>query len=157
MKPSDKSGYEWETIEKNRVRIKNPILIEGMPGIGNVGKIAMDVLIEETKASVYMSFFSTSMPNSVFVNEENLIELPKIILYHKRIKNQDFLFLTGDVQPTTEQSSYLFCQMITDIFRELKGKHIVTLGGIGLNEIPENPKVYLTGNDKRFVEEREGR
>ncbi len=31
-------------------KLNNPILIEGLPGIGNVGKVAVDFLIEELKA-----------------------------------------------------------------------------------------------------------
>jgi proteasome assembly chaperone (PAC2) family protein len=143
----------WEVTTHKELKIKTPILIEGMPGIGNVGKIAMDIIIEETKATLWKSFFSNDMPNSVFVNEDNLIDLPRIGLYHKRIKNQDYLFLTGDIQPTSESSSYEFCSIITKIFAELKGRHVITLGGIGLAEIPENPKVYITGNNKQFLEQ----
>jgi len=51
----------------------------------------------------------------------------------------------------TEHASYAFSEVILKIFKEYSGKHIVTLGGIGLNTIPENPKVYITGNDKAFV------
>ena len=36
---------DWELIEYSKPKIVSPILIEGMPGIGNVGKITMDILI----------------------------------------------------------------------------------------------------------------
>lgn len=143
---------EWEIIEHTNPKITKPILIEGMPGIGNVGKISMDILIEETKAVLITSFYSKYLPNSVFVNENDLVDLPKIGLYYKRIKNQDYLFLTGDVQPVTEHASYSFSELIIKLFKEYNGKHIVTLGGIGLNIIPDNPKVYITGNNKKFVQ-----
>lgn len=143
----------WEITTHKTIAVKTPILIEGMPGIGNVGKITMDIIIEESKAILWKSFFSHHMPNTVFVNEQNLIDLPKIHIYYKRIKNQDYIFLTGDVQPTSESSSYEFCSIITRIFMDLKGKHIITLGGIGLAEIPETPKVYITGNNKQFLEQ----
>lgn len=146
------SIMNWKITKLKSCSIKNPLLIEGMPGIGNVGKIAMDVLIDETKAVPILSFFSTNMPNSVFIDENNLVALPKIIIYYKNINKQDYLFLTGDVQPTTEQSSYEFCELVLEILNKYNGKHILTLGGIGLNDIPESPKVYLTGNNKLFVD-----
>ena len=31
-------------------KLKNPTLIEGLPGIGNVGKIAADFIVDELKA-----------------------------------------------------------------------------------------------------------
>jgi len=142
---------EWEITEYSNAKINSPILIEGMPGIGNVGKVSMDILIEETKANLFMSFHSKDFPNTVFVNEDNLVDLPTIGLYHKNICGQDYLFLTGDAQPVNESASYTFSELILKIFKDYNGKHLVTLGGIGLNMIPESPKVYITGNDKKFV------
>jgi uncharacterized protein (TIGR00162 family) len=144
---------EWEITKYSNQKIINPIIIEGMPGIGNVGKISMDILIEETKAKLLMSFFSKNLPNSVFVNEENLVDLPKMELYYKHIGTQDYLFLTGDVQPVNEHASYNFCEMIIQLLKEFNTKHLVTLGGIGLSTVPETPKIYITGNDKNFVQE----
>jgi uncharacterized protein (TIGR00162 family) len=148
---STKIINDWEIVEYSSPKIISPILIEGMPGIGNVGKIAMDILVEETKAVLIKSFYSKNLPNSVFVNEDNLVDLPKISLYYKRINSQDYFFLTGDVQPVTEYSSYTFSELIVEMFKSYNGKFMVTLGGIGLSNVPEHPKVYITGNDASFV------
>ncbi|HYD02678.1 MAG TPA: PAC2 family protein, partial [Alphaproteobacteria bacterium] len=129
----------WEVYEHSSPKITSPVMICGMPGIGNVGKICIDILIEGTKAVLIKSFHSKHLPNSVFVNEENLIDLPKLSLYYKKINNKDFLFLTGDVQPVDEQSSYDFTELVIQIFKEYKGDHILTTGGIGLSVVPEHP------------------
>ena len=34
-------------IEKERPQLKDPILVEGLPGVGNVGKLAADHLVEQ--------------------------------------------------------------------------------------------------------------
>jgi proteasome assembly chaperone (PAC2) family protein len=150
----NKTTWEIKTYkDQKKLKLKSPILIEGMPGIGNVGKISMDMLIEETRAELIMSFHSYKMPNSVFVNEKNLVDLPKISLHHKKIRGQDYIFLTGDVQPIDEESSYEFCEMIIHLFKEMKGKFIITLGGIGLSDVPENPEVYITGNNEKFLKD----
>ncbi|RJQ16830.1 hypothetical protein C4573_02075 [Candidatus Woesearchaeota archaeon] len=143
----------WEIKTLKIPPLKDPILIEGLPGIGNVGKIVMDLLVEKTKAVKIMEFFSYGMPNSVFVTQDNLIDLPKIELYHKKINNTDFLFLTGDVQPVSEEASYEFCDEVIAILQKYKCKYIVTLGGIGLNDIPQKPLVYITGNSKSLIDE----
>ena len=42
---------EWEINALGEVpKLRDAILIEGLPGIGNVGKLAVDFLIEELKA-----------------------------------------------------------------------------------------------------------
>ncbi len=132
-------------------KLKSPILIEGLPGMGNVGKIVVDYMIENLNAKKIYEIHSDNFPNSVFVNEENLVELPKIRLYYKNINKNSYLFLSGDIQPVEENSCYEFCETILDIFQKFKGKEIITIGGIGLPEPPLNPKVYTTGNNKSII------
>ncbi|MAG38518.1 hypothetical protein CMO90_00340 [Candidatus Woesearchaeota archaeon] len=141
----------WKIYGKKDLKLSEPILIEGLPGIGNVGKIVVDTVVEELKAKKVLDFFSYSLPNSVFVNEDSLIELPKIELYHKKLDGKDFLFLTGDVQPMEEQSSYEFTDKVLELVNGYGCKEIITLGGIGINEAPEKPRVYCTGNSKQLV------
>lgn len=141
----------WNVKQISREIIKNPIMIEGMPGIGNVGKIAVDFLIEDLKAKKIYEFTSYTMPHSVFINENNLVELPKIEIYLKKGKKHDFLFLSGDVQPTDEVSCYEFSEKVIEVCRKHNCKDIITLGGIDLMEIPRKPRVFCTGNTKKAV------
>lgn len=142
----------WQIKKIQQIpKIKNPVFIEGLPGIGNVGKVAIDFIIDETKAKKIFEISSYNMPHSVFVNEDNLVELPKIEIYHKKIKGKDLLLLTGDVQPIDERSCYEFCDDILDLIQKYKTKEIITLGGIGLHKVPNSPSVFCTGNSRRLI------
>ncbi|HLC63375.1 MAG TPA: PAC2 family protein [Candidatus Nanoarchaeia archaeon] len=141
--------FDIKNIEK--IKMKSPIVIEGLPGIGNVGKIAIDFIIESIKAKKITTIHSSSFPHSVFVNEQNLIDLPAISLYHKKIKQQDYLFIAGDVQPLDERSCHEFCSLILGELSKYNVKEIITLGGIGLPKIPKQPRVYITGNAQEIV------
>ncbi len=134
-------------------KLRKPILIEGLPGIGNVGKVAVDFMIDELKAKKIYDVFSYTFPHSVFVNEENLVSLPQISLYYKQFKGRrnDILLLAGDIQPIDEVASYEFTEKILDIFEKFNGKEIITLGGIGLSNVPKKPKIYCTGNSKEII------
>ena len=133
-------------------RLNKPIFIEGLPGIGNVGKVAVDFLIDELKAKKLYEIISYTFPHSVFVNEDNLVELPIVEVFYKQFKNKpDLLLLGGDVQPVDEISSYEFSDKVLDIVQKFKGKEIITLGGIGLADIPKKPRVYCTGNSKKII------
>jgi hypothetical protein len=144
------SSWKIETLKKIP-KLNKPILLEGLPGIGNVGKVCVDFIIEELNAAPIYNLFSYTFPHSVFVKENNLVELPSIKIYHKKRKNRDLLLLAGDVQPIDEVSSYEFTEKIVDIVDVLRCKEIITLGGIGLQEIPKKPKVYCTGNSKSLI------
>lgn len=145
--------WKIEPTNKNIISLKTKdgILIEGLPGIGNVGKIAVDFMIDEVKAEKVYTLFSNTMPHSVFVNESNLLELPMIEIFYKKVNGRDVFFLSGDVQPMDEASCYNFCEAVLDKIQQHGAKEIITTGGIGLNEIPQNPKVYCTSTKKDIV------
>ena len=147
------STWKIDQIGK-KPKLNSPILIEGLPGIGNVGKVAIDFLIDELKAVKLYEITSYTFPHSVFVNEDNLVELPMIEIFYKKYngRRQDLILLSGDVQPIDEVSSYEFSDKVLDMVEEFKGKEVITLGGIGLAEIPKKPKVYCTGNNKKIVQ-----
>ena len=134
-------------------KLDEPILIEGLPGIGNVGKVAVDFIIDELKAKKLFEINSYTFPHSVFVNENNLVELPTIEVFYKKFdgKKQDLLLLAGDIQPVDEVSSYEFSDQILDIVEQFNGMEVITLGGIGLSEIPKRPKLYCTANCKSII------
>ena len=138
----------WNINQVSKPKIKNPILIEGLPGIGNVGKIATDFMIDTLNAKKLCEISSYDLPHYVFINEENIVELPTIEIFYKNIKNHTLLLLAGDVQPIDENSCYKFCEQILDLIENQKGKkEIITLGGVGLRKNPANPKVYTAANN----------
>jgi len=143
---------DWKITNRKSFNARKPVFIEGLPGLGNVGKIAVDFIVEEVKAKKVLEFFSYSLPNSVFVTEDNLIEMPKIELYHKKVGNKDFLFLIGDVQPVDEYSSYMFSEKLLDLCQKYNCSEIITLGGIGIDEVPKKPKIFCTGNNAKLVD-----
>ncbi len=144
----------WKILQFGKIpKLNKPILIEGLPGIGNVGKVAVDFLIDELKAKKLYEITSYTFPHSVFVNEDNLVELPIVEVFYKRLgSKRDLLLLGGDVQPIDEVSSYEFSERILDIVQKFKGEEVITLGGIGLADIPKKPRVYCTGNTKKIIE-----
>ena len=144
----------WKITQFGKTpKLNNPIFIEGLPGIGNVGKVAVDFLIDELNAKKLYEITSYTFPHSVFVNEDNLVELPIVELFYKRSAGKrDIILLGGDVQPIDEVSSYEFSENVLDMIEKFSCKEIITLGGIGLADIPKKPKVYCTGNGRKIIE-----
>lgn len=144
----------WKINSTGKVpKLRNPIMIEGLPGIGNVGKITVDFIIDKLKAKKIYEIFSYTFPHSVFVNSDNLVELPKIELFYKKMTGRrDLLLLGGDVQPIDEVSCYEFSEKVLDLLGQFKGKELITLGGIGMQFVPKKPKVYCTGNSKSMID-----
>ncbi|MEK6922853.1 MAG: PAC2 family protein [Nanoarchaeota archaeon] len=148
----------WKINRVSDARIKDPVLIEGLPGVGNVGKIATDFIIDSIGAKKIFEITSYNLPHCVFVNEDNLVELPAIEIFYKNVGGRTLLLLAGDIQPLDEPSCYEFCDQILDIIEGFKGKkEVITLGGIALERNPKNPKVYATANDQKIRKKYAGR
>jgi uncharacterized protein len=145
--------WNIKQVLKKVPKLNKPIFVEALPGIGNVGKIVGDFLIEELKAKKFLEITSSVFPHSVFVNEENLIDLPVIDLYYKKMKKgSDIIIMTGEIQPINEEGCYEFCDEIMKIIKKYKCKEVITTGGIGLRQTHTPPKIYCTGNDQKIVE-----
>jgi uncharacterized protein (TIGR00162 family) len=149
---------EWQITQeaKEIPKLNDPLLIEGLPGIGNVGKITADFLVETLEASKLYSFFSYKFPHSVFVGVSSLVEMPKIEIFYKKFndpKKRDLLILIGDIQPIDEESCWRFCDEIITIMKDFKCTEMITTGGIGLQQVPEKPRVYCTGNDPKLYKD----
>ena len=143
----------WDITQIGKLpRLNKAVFIEGLPGIGNVGKVAVDFLIDELKATKLYEITSYTFPHSVFVNEDNLVELPIVEIFYKKMGKRDLILLGGDVQPVDEISSYEFSELVLDMVKNLNGTEVITLGGIGLADIPKKPKVFCTGNNKKIIE-----
>lgn len=145
------NAWTVRKIAKKNFALKNPVLIGGLPGIGNVGKVAVDFIIDEIGAERVYDISSHYLPHSVFINEDNLIELPTISLYYKKIKGKDYLFLSGDAQPIDETSAYDFSEELLGMLEQHGTKELITLGGVGLPFVPKKPKIYCTGTSKDII------
>ena len=77
-------GWTLKKFLAKMPALHDPILIEGLPGIGNVGKITADFIADEVQAQPLLRLQSTALPNSAFVGEDNLLELPAIDIYYKK-------------------------------------------------------------------------
>ena len=147
---------EYTTVNyvEKKPKLNNPLLIEGLPGIGNVGKIAVEHLIEETKAKKFAEVYSKDFPPQVFINSDGTVKLVNNEFYYlkgKKKTDRDIVLLTGDYQGLSSQGQYELVEKILDICEELGVKEIFTLGGYGLGHEIEKPKVLCATTDKSLV------
>lgn len=136
-------------------KLKNPILIEGLPGVGNVGKLAAEHLIDELKAKKFAEIISKHFPPQVLVDDDGIVDLVKNELYYYRAKQNekyDLILLVGDYQGLTAEGQYDISATILDIAEKFGVKQIVTLGGYGLGRLLDHPKVLGAATDKKYVE-----
>src|SRR2546422_832246 len=88
-------------------KLEDPIFIEGLPGIGNVGKLAAEHLKDELKGVKFAEIFSKYFPPQVLVQDDGQVKLVNNEMHYvKRNNGTDLILLTGDYQGLTPEGQY---------------------------------------------------
>lgn len=144
------------TIRKIKdVQLQKPIMVEGLPGVGHVGKLVAEHLIEELKAEKIMEIYSPHFPPQVIVQEDGTVKQVRneIYAYKGPEGSLDLLILVGDYQSATNEGHYELTGLFLDTAEEYDVQRIYTLGGYGTGQFVENPQVMGATNKKELVDE----
>lgn len=128
------------------------ILIEGLPGIGQVGKLVAEYMIEEIGAEKIAEIHSVYFPPQVVIDIQGVARLlnNEIYLYHG---DKNILFLVGDYQSATNEGHYRLVERYLDIAQQFGVQRIFTLGGYGVGHFVDDPRVFAAVNMDRLRQE----
>ena len=131
-----------------KVQLNNPILIEGLPGLGIVGRIATRYLIKQLKAEKLAFLYSPHFPYFVLVSKKGSVRLLRGAFYFWKRKggNNDLMFFTGDSQAQTIEGQYEISDRILDFAKHHGVKLIVTIGGYRM-EVTDKPRVIAAATN----------
>lgn len=144
---------EIEIRELKKVKLKKPVMIEGLPGVGNVGKLVAEHIIHELNAEKIIEIYSWHFPPQVLVNNDGTVRLSKNEFYAWKSEKLDLLLLSGDQQSVTNEGHYLIAEALLDIAQQYEVSRIYTLGGYGIGQLVERQKVLGAANETELVEE----
>ena len=143
-----------ETFVKElaKVELKNPIMIEGLPGLGLVGKIAARYLIKQLKAQKFAYLYSPHFPYFVLVSKKGSVRLLRGTFYFwKNEKGEnDLIIFTGDSQAQTIEGQYEISNKILDFAQQHGVKLIITIGGYRV-EAKDKPKVIAAATSQSLL------
>lgn len=125
--------------------LRKPIVIEGLPGIGNVGKISADFLSCSLKAERFATVYSEHFPPQITLDDECVARFACNEFYyaeHVGANDVDVIFILGDYQGTTPNGQFVLCNdMMDDILLKMDVSAIYTLGGYGTGLMADKPRV----------------
>ena len=130
--------------------LKNPILVEGLPGIGLVANIAVAFLIKKLKADVLGEIRSTAFPEVSVVEEIGTVKSPFCRLYYYKGKERgerDLILLYGNTQALTRRGQYELCNAILEVSEKFGCKYVITLGGYRPGKKVKRPNLYYAASD----------
>lgn len=129
--------------------LEDPVLIEGLPGVGHVGTLAAEHVIEELDAETTLvrRVYSREFPPQVSV-EDGVAELTCGKLHAvSPEEGQDMLVLTGDHQAQSNAGHYTLTEAFLDVAEEFEVGEIYALGGVPTGELIEEYDVIGAVSD----------
>lgn len=133
----------------HKPKLHRPVLIEGLPGLGYVGKLAAEHLLEELHAKKFAEVYSPHFPHHVVIEGRGILRPIRNELYHAHADGNDIIILVGDAQPVSSEGHYELVEHLLDMVKKLGAKQIFTLGGYATGKyMKAQPKVVGVGNPK---------
>ena len=141
-----------EIVEVVEAELKNPILVEGLPGLGMVGRIAVRFLAKQLNAERWAFLYSPHFPYYVVVNKKGDTRLLRgeFRFWRSAESESDLVFLTGDSQAQTIEGQYEVADTILEFCRMHGVKTIVSLGGFRM-ETENTPRVMAAATDQELL------
>ena len=133
--------------------LENPVFVQGLPGFGNVGRIAAHLLVKFCEAKPFAELYSPSFPDYVSINSKGITYLPKYEFYSAPMDKNNLVIMTGETQPSFDDvlAHYQVCGEIVDFAEKLGCHFIVTMGGVPITE--DKTQVYVAATSSKLATE----
>ena len=102
-------------------------LLVAMPGVGDVGKLAIDAVNCELDAEPVARIIHPSLPPLARLDDDGLLAPPHILLSRLDIDGQEIFTLTGDAQPMTPEGQH---DLATEVLGLFEGGEVLVLAGM---------------------------
>lgn len=135
--------------------LNDPILIEGLPGIGFVANIAALHLINELKATRFAEIVSASFQDFAVTTETGGARSPinELYYYKRNDGGRDLIIWYGNTQALTTFGQYELCGKVLDIAQELGCRFVISVGGFKQEDVKTTPTIYCAASDHETVNE----
>ena len=131
-------------VHKEIPKLNNPVFIEGLPGVGNVGRIAAGYLAEQLGAEEFAELFSPHFLPFVLLHQSSAVHVLKNEFYYWRAKKKnqrDLIILIGDSQSIDPVGHYEIVETVLDFLEKMGVKEIITIAGLNVGKLEKEPKV----------------
>ena len=145
--------FDIETVAEDD--LDEPVLIEGLPGVGHVGKLAAEHLLEEYDSDLLKRVYSEHFPPQVTV-EEGHTKLACLEFHAVRPENgEDLLVLTGDHQAQDAAGHYRLAETVLDVAESAGVARLFALGGVPTGELVDDHAVIGAATSEDVLAELE--
>jgi proteasome assembly chaperone (PAC2) family protein len=131
--------------------LENPIFVQGLPGFGNVGRIAAHLLVKFFEAKPFAELYSPSFPDYISITSKGIAHLPKYDFYYAPMEKNNLIIMSGEIQPSFDDvvAHYTVCEEVLNFAESLGCKFLVTMGGVPITE--DKTEVFIAATSNRLA------
>ncbi|MFP4038225.1 MAG: proteasome assembly chaperone family protein [Candidatus Nanohaloarchaea archaeon] len=122
--------------------LENPLLIEGLAGIGHVGRNCVSYLSEKLGAEQVGIIDSHHFPPYTIVEDDKSLTPLQNQIYHLELEDRDVVMIEGNAQASSAEGHYEIAHRVLDFADEIGVEEIITIGGYGKGDVVEEPEVF---------------
>ena len=145
---------EWRN--GNSVLPEHSLMLIAFPGVGNVGKAAIDAVNSVNEATQVARLYDTSLPPLACLDEDGLLAPPHYTLSSiESTTGKTILTLTGSTQPVDPNSQGMLANEIMKFFMEQGVSELVVMAGLGSE--PSRKETFIVASNSSHRIELESR
>ena len=120
---------EWRNEHQNLLGAK--ICLFSLPGVGNIGKAAVDALNSTNDAIEIARIHHTALPPLATLDEDGLLSPPHLSIRAILLENSEYILtLTGTSQPLEPNNQGLMAREILGLLQKYEISELVVLAGM---------------------------
>ncbi|MDR2708173.1 MAG: PAC2 family protein [Nitrososphaerota archaeon] len=133
--------------------LENPIFVQGLPGFGNVGRIAAHLLVKFFDAKPFAELYSPTFPDYISIDTKGIADLPKYDFYYAPMEKNNLVIMSGEIQPSFDDvlAHYTVCEEVLNFVETLNCKFVVTMGGVPITE--DKTEIFVAATSNRLATE----
>ncbi len=108
--------------------LENPIAVAGLPGIGLIGKMAAEYLVDQLDAEKFAELTSDQFPGWV-LRENGLVRDLKIYFFGVKTKelDRDLIIITSDAQASSPKGQYRLSEKTAEVIKSQDAETCLTM------------------------------
>ncbi|CAI8207388.1 MAG: Uncharacterised protein [Methanobacteriota archaeon] len=125
------------------------VILLSLPGVGNVGKVLADAIIEEHQSDLIAWIMHPDLPPHATL-VDGLLRPPRIEIHLVQLPvGLPLLIVTGDAQPLTPAGQFELSTKLLEMFAEAKSEIMFILAGLAADVEDDSVHLVCSDNDTR--------
>ncbi len=134
---------DTEIILNQDIEGENPVLVEGLAGIGHIGTTTVSYLADHLGAEEVGRIDSHYFPPFTVIRDDNTVQLLDNTIYeYRRDDGRNLVLIEGNAQAQTSKGHFEVAEEILEMADDVGSDEIITIGGYGTGEVVEDPEVF---------------